>query len=1168
MQPPRSISSARWLVVIGVWFLTSSARCRQIHEEFPHRRDDGNEYRYYDDLYDYYPALPSDQSPESELDRNVANEHIPEEHAAEGRVAGSTVPEKRCDIYPYDPESADRVSSLLREGAKLIQYKLHFQDYPPESDPLSGNFSRNYKLDRWQRVTSRHGSMLLSLTFNFDVLSLWMLTFDVEELEVGLVDSHNCMQHLNEEQRFRTVRDLLMNDFEVLNGAGDRATPLGDGHALCHRIIARDDGGGRAEFKYECCHRDSGGKTVCHSDVQSRWVGMMYGILAAIKVLIVLFGPMMVQRWILTEPINKVDYVVPLRPEDNLKKTMLVKKVVVEDDSFMSSPNQQREIKQFRKFRRLVKDIPSDEIVSVKFHKLHILVDHRKLMSEKVVPFGVFHYIYEKILRCGLCSVEPFASCCQESVIGTWGPRFLWFKMFEKSDCNVSCRRYVSWGRIARIVGHLLVMAVMPLPYIVRIVCFYTHEEAEIEDRKEVLERLDLSRQTSHNLFQYLTPTHEALITMYFVYVASFLFLSCVRQCDKNSCDDHICGAVQDMRGISYLECLRMFLAHLILPFEKFGICGVLIGILYWPFALPVCFLVLVCYCVPTLYLSGRLLLHGRPSCLRLCPTKSPPTINQRQKSLSAGASSFESCLFLNNINPTGPQIESPSKRPDGGQSVCGLSKQSLSQATYTLLVGSLAILQMYSLLLMYAESIGFFVEVCMMSLLGAVVNATSTIRYAFLAFWILLYCAYCYRSVQRRYGKLNRKLFRFIKDGMYDQLQRCVTMRHEQRKNTALKYLSLSDIRQKERNATIYFDSEEDLPSVRPKERSSKLPRNQFVDTIDYQHGHLQWTIHGLVLFVDRRDTPRIPRDLFQKICQLEAPGCPGPIHKTLGRAVKQLALIVIFLLLMFVLMMILEEVSPISTAAELLLTLATGFLPLIFLVVLRDPEDEISLNRYSFTGKVQQVIMAYKETWPVFDLSFTRDFSAGSEPVVEDEDTTPPSQASTLLVRRHQEVHDPDNSNAGPDVVDPTHVDLLITVKDESELDCITGNLRSEPCSIGSHGSLNSGHRNSPDDPGPGHGGASSAAGGPSATNTNKPTNATAPRTAPENPATKSNHAEPGSDQASPPRVDLVVDIVKGGLPICGGQADSCKNGIPMWSVASSKYPAANDRQPESAL
>jgi hypothetical protein len=480
----------------------------------------------------------------------------------------------------------------------------------------------------------------------------------------------------------------------------------------------------------------------------------------------------------------------------------------------------------------------------------------------------------------------------------------------------------------------------------------------------------------------------------------------------------------------------------------------------------------------------------------------------------------------------------------------------------------------MYSLLLMYAESIGFLVEGCMMTLLGAIVNATSTIRYVLLVFWVVLYCAYCYGMVYRKYARLNRKLFQYIKNGMFDQLQRCVTMRHDQNKNTALKFLTMTEIRQKDRNATIYFDSEEDLPSVRPKEKNPQSTKTTYLDTINYRHGHLHWTIHGLILFVDRRDTPRIPRALFHQICELEAPGCPGPIHKTLGRAVKQLALIIIFLVLMFLLMMILEEIAPISTTSELIITLATGFLPLILLFVLRDPEDDILLNDYSFTGKVQQVIMAYRDTWAVYDLSFTREYHGFTGPPGTDDDTTPPSQASTLLMRRHLEGSDPVGDASAPDVVDPTHVDLLITIKDENELDCMTGNLRSEPCSLGSRGSLNSTLRTSPDDPNSGQGGATGGANATSggvggAMNTNKPTNATAPRTMDNNgekgkrpgsgPPNQTASWRPGS-----PKINLVVDIAKGNHT----KSELCPNGIPMRTVANSKYSLVNEKQPESAL
>ena len=47
-----------------------------------------------------------------------------------------------------------------------------------------------YKPDLWSRVVGDHGRKLLSLAFNFDVLSLKMLTFGVETMKVTLTGTN------------------------------------------------------------------------------------------------------------------------------------------------------------------------------------------------------------------------------------------------------------------------------------------------------------------------------------------------------------------------------------------------------------------------------------------------------------------------------------------------------------------------------------------------------------------------------------------------------------------------------------------------------------------------------------------------------------------------------------------------------------------------------------------------------------------------------------------------------------------------------------------------------------------------------------------------------------------------------------------------------------------
>ena len=55
--------------------------------------------------------------------------------------------------------------------------------------------------------------------------------------------------------------------------------------------------------------------------------------------------------------------------------------------------------------------------------------------------------------RCKIRRVEPFLSCCKESIFGSWSPRFLWLKMRSSSDCNVSCKKCCSWAHLANLLG-------------------------------------------------------------------------------------------------------------------------------------------------------------------------------------------------------------------------------------------------------------------------------------------------------------------------------------------------------------------------------------------------------------------------------------------------------------------------------------------------------------------------------------------------------------------------------------------------------------------------------------------------------------------------------------------------------------------------------------------
>lgn len=87
-----------------------------------------------------------------------------------------------CWVYSSDPGIHNKINELFLRRIKLIEYELRFQNYSLDEDPLYNNLSYTYKLHLWSRIASSHGKTLLSLAFNYGVLSLMTLSFGVIHL--------------------------------------------------------------------------------------------------------------------------------------------------------------------------------------------------------------------------------------------------------------------------------------------------------------------------------------------------------------------------------------------------------------------------------------------------------------------------------------------------------------------------------------------------------------------------------------------------------------------------------------------------------------------------------------------------------------------------------------------------------------------------------------------------------------------------------------------------------------------------------------------------------------------------------------------------------------------------------------------------------------------------
>ena len=89
-----------------------------------------------------------------------------------------------CRIFAIDEFITKRIRMKVDvERMTLIEYRLTFPNYT--LSPLRRSVGSTHKADTWTRVSSLHGRTLLSLAFNYGIVSLMTLTINTDTEHVS-----------------------------------------------------------------------------------------------------------------------------------------------------------------------------------------------------------------------------------------------------------------------------------------------------------------------------------------------------------------------------------------------------------------------------------------------------------------------------------------------------------------------------------------------------------------------------------------------------------------------------------------------------------------------------------------------------------------------------------------------------------------------------------------------------------------------------------------------------------------------------------------------------------------------------------------------------------------------------------------------------------------------
>lgn len=849
-------------------------------------------------------------------------------------VPALTIGKPGCYLASKDAFINNTLSKLLKVDKKsFIEFTINIETNS-SGDPME---STRIALDlhKWMRITTSHGRTLAELQFKHDSLSSLTLSSNAAHLRVSLIDRPtNCFALLDESNKINAIKYLLVRDFIF-----DGPVALSYDDRICHRVIKESYD--VAYIEVVCYTKDENtGEILEDYSKVNIWLTLLKDMLIAVRILLYFFGPLLFVPFMLSLVKEIIPYVV------KLKETVIRKVIFFSDD--YPTDNVAKKCLDLRSFRNMVKlqnsvkQVIYGQPTDVKITQLEISVDYRRTMPEDKVYTGLLETIFDAFFKCSIRNVEPFKSCCFENTL--------------KSCC---CRtKTYTWNRCCYYMSMLLFVLLIHVPFGVRLVVFYAYEYGDILFRKNALSRLGLSDNFDGSLLKYLLPTHPLFIFIYIFYFLTALNLAIAsNRLEEGRLMKIILSSFQDLHSLEWTEVCKVVMSNIIWPLKRFGLMGFLVGLIYWPIMIPLNGLLAIFYFVPSFYLVIRIVVHSITAITSKTRIHKQDKPYQTKKLVDHSIKIFDIARYSNRSSNDEKHLENQMKEicylnidtlesrladewDDTLSSISTIVKHrsirrvDIFMYIVTMLVGIITVI---SVVILLSEIVGSLVEFVIFIIMGILVNAAELLKYVVLVFTIIAYGLQCYSSVNKRYLKLNKSLFKTLGDILESDLSEITGMPEEKQENRGLKLIG---------------------ESVKSDEISTAPPNH--------------WLIRNLVMFIDSHNVPRISRKLFEDVCSIKVPGIPGPVYESHLEATKQFLKILTFIFFLFVIVLTYGTAYNISHTNQMLATMAGGMLPLILRSLIKQPSVEVDFESVTFRNKLDNTIKNFVQCWPIRDFPF----------------------------------------------------------------------------------------------------------------------------------------------------------------------------------------------------
>lgn len=857
----------------------------------------------------------------------------------------------RCSIVPVVNTTAEDIQILIEnDQVNLLKITFEFPENTQKSIRMKQSESVRvqqdsasffYDLFNWQIIVSHISDKLLTLKPNFQTLSLNTLTVGIEGVNIKILAKPlGCLGNVTHHEYLYIVKEYLLHIIESISDEKIK---------ICTSVVRNIEG--NAKFHPVCygVHKKNGSRS-CNYLETGRWSYGLSIFIYTIKFIAILFCPILIPASIYNSKYLDNAYRISLDQKLSIQ-------VMVSDRKLPENAKNWKfylPISYFKKWLIFNPDNLEEGVVyNFEVTALHLGVKSNTLVSKSHVPASLTDLIYEKCYLCKIGHDLGFRWCCYSSIC----PQHMQFHRSRKYTC-------MSWMKCCQGLMKLVLVMLIPQPWILRLIVYYYYEKIDFESRRLAAESQGLSMSFKGYLLGYIPPIHWFFLAIYILYVIDlFIFGTLVKSVFRELVKI-IKESFQDMNASLSFEILRWGVSRYLVPFSYFGLLGILLAPFYWVFITPFVLVLFCFYYIPLVSLFFRLFLHLFWFCLPDC------AINSKcfsfLKDYAEKTHLISRHLKVNTISPD-RKIVNMDRR--AGKCV---------HRHFQILVVFLCLFTVMAITILITECIGYLIDILAFTLIGMILHTNTVLPYFSFVFMIVIYFSTSIKDVRLTYLDFNKIIISEVISNAQDQLKP-----DAQWSNTA--YFIKADGDSPPNNALTFGKS-----------------------------GAIYFHAVSLLLFINEEDHAYIPCDFFYKICEMPVSTCPGARSVCYFKAFVRFLYILLFLIFVMIVVLSFGGLYNISSTHQMFAALAGGFLPWLFqnVIQLNPAPEQVNTSTLSFKKHFWSEIKNFEQIFKVRDVEFQ--LLSKKDTINKRASTTDLSSDQTVIeIQRKSESHDKHNAN-----------------------------------------------------------------------------------------------------------------------------------------------------------